>query len=176
MNCNIQKKKGKILGQFTLNAYSDEPELPDISPDDAGKFLGINTQGEIEAKTIPTPEGKKYYQHNISIKHTLQGNLYFSFISSDATEISTMAQFNYAMTSMGFSTSYIPVSSTVSKIGTANSIRFLTGVRKGDSYSPGFRFIVATYALTDGVLTTTLTSETVSWDSSTHISDKVVEL
>lgn len=93
MNCNIQKKKGKILGQFTLNAYSDEPALPEISPDDAGKFLGINALGEIEAETIPVPEGKKYYKHVLTSTSARFSTMVIISDKSDAYTLETLNQY-----------------------------------------------------------------------------------
>ncbi len=48
-NVKVNKKRGKPAGTFAVDAYVDEPILPDVTPDDAGKVIGVNENGELEA-------------------------------------------------------------------------------------------------------------------------------
>ena len=47
MNVAVNKKKGKLSGAFEINAWSDEPALPTVSPNDAGKFFGVDENGDV---------------------------------------------------------------------------------------------------------------------------------
>ena len=128
MNCNIQKKKGKILGQFTLNAYSDEPELPDISPDDAGKFLGVDENGEIVAEEIPSFTPTKYL-HNINISQN-----YVFIENEDPTPFTTqtLAAYLYANYQSGYSNCV----GTRTSIGTSGTFKHWDVGRLDHVFSP----------------------------------------
>lgn len=97
-NINLTKKSGKCFGAQNVTAFvGDEPLLPAITPDDAGKVLGVNAQGEIEAMVIPVPESKKYYSHALRISITTYGVIKCLIITDNNTPFTkkSLAQWLY---------------------------------------------------------------------------------
>lgn len=178
MNCNIQKKKGKILGQFTLNAYSDEPELPDISPDDAGKFLGINTQGEIKPTVVTVPPGTKIYRHSMAVTKTNSVQFRFIIYSTSSTPMDTAIKFNDFLAANVIS-SYRLALSTVSltkKTG-VNGVIVLSGVRNNpNGNEPRWRWTEITFNVESDTITATYTDKNDQSLAGAFYEDMVVEI
>lgn len=63
----VIKKSGAPGAVPAVTAYVDEPLLPKVSAEDSGKVIGVDENGGLDAITIPVPEGKPLYLHQLRI-------------------------------------------------------------------------------------------------------------
>ena len=173
----VIKKSGAPGAVPAVTAYVDEPLLPKVSAEDSGKVIGVDENGELEAVTIPVPESKKYYKHDVYLLFSFWGAAWVTIINESSTAF-TSATFKDYLNSLpwGYSLPVFPFWT----LDNNNQIKYVRSLQGGRSYSnTNFNFTGGTYtfAIENGAIKISVVNAAAADTVSTTVNtDSVTEI